>query len=119
MIWNENERRGRGGGGLRAAEELRPINIHKYRWLVVVAQKSGKINGAQETKGYMEVKGQEEDEQCGAGEISQPCENSQVAKFIGCENSQTWKFHTTSKTLCLLQHLQNREPKMMRKHNCK
>ena len=33
----------RGGGGLnrwlRAAEELSPINIHKYGWLVVVAQK--------------------------------------------------------------------------------
>ena len=45
VIWNENERRNGGGGGgglnrwLRAAEELSPINIHKYRWLVVVAQK--------------------------------------------------------------------------------
>ena len=39
---------GRGGLNrwLRAAEELSPINIHKYRWLGVVAQKSGKINGA-------------------------------------------------------------------------
>ena len=37
-----------------------------------MAQKSGKINGAQETKGCRQVKGQEEeDEQCGAGEISQ------------------------------------------------
>ena len=39
------ELRGGGGGGLglnrwlRVAEELSPINIHKYRWLVVVAQK--------------------------------------------------------------------------------
>ena len=42
-----------------------------------MAQKSGKINGAQETKGCREVKGQEEDEQC-VGKISQL-----VRKFIG------------------------------------
>ena len=40
------------------------------------SKKFGKINGAQETEGCREVKGQEEDEQCGAGEISQLCENS-------------------------------------------
>ena len=43
-----------------------------------MAQKSRKINGAQETKGYKEVKGQEEDEQC-ADRISQL-----VLKFAGC-----------------------------------
>ena len=33
-----------------AVEELIPINIHKCRWLVVVAQRIWKkINGAQET----------------------------------------------------------------------
>ena len=75
-------------------------------------KKTGKINGAQETEGCKEVRGQEEDEQCGIGEISIPCENSQVAKFCNlqnfssCENSQTWKFYTASKTPCLLQHLQ-------------
>ena len=39
---------------------------------MVAAQKIWKINGAQETKGCKEVKGQEEDEQCGAGKILQP-----------------------------------------------
>ena len=42
--------------------------------MVEAKKKSGKINGAQETKGCREMKGQEEDEQCGAAEISQPCE---------------------------------------------
>ena len=41
VIWNENKRKGGGSLNrwLRAAEELSLINIHKYRWLVVVAQK--------------------------------------------------------------------------------
>ena len=40
VIWNENERKEGGlNRWLRAFEELIPINIHKYRWLVVVAQK--------------------------------------------------------------------------------
>ena len=40
VIQNENERRGgRLNRWIRAAEELCPINIHKYRWLVVVAKK--------------------------------------------------------------------------------
>ena len=40
VIWNENERRGGGlNRWLRETEELSTINIHKYRWLVVVAQK--------------------------------------------------------------------------------
>ena len=45
VIWDENERKGGGGGGgglnrmLRVAEELSPINIHKYRWLVAMTQK--------------------------------------------------------------------------------
>ena len=61
-------------------------------------KKSGKINGAQEMEDCREVKGHEEDEQCGTGEISQSCEISEVAKFCNlrnftsCENSQTWKF---------------------------
>ena len=38
--------------------------------------------------------------------ISQPCEISQVAKI-----RKPGKFHTTSKSPCLLQHLQNRENK--------
>ena len=54
MIWNENERKIGGGGGgggrrlyrwFRAAEELILINIHKCRWLVVVAQKIWKKLG--------------------------------------------------------------------------
>ena len=39
VIWNENERMGGLSRWLRVAEELSQINIHKYRWLVVVAQK--------------------------------------------------------------------------------
>ena len=45
VIWNETGGGGGGGGGgglyrwLREAKELSPIDIHKYRWLVVVAQK--------------------------------------------------------------------------------
>ena len=41
VIWNEM-REGRWGGlnrWLRATKELSPINIHKYTWLMVVAQK--------------------------------------------------------------------------------
>ena len=34
------------------------------------SKNSEKINGAQETEGCREVKGHEEDEQCGVGEIS-------------------------------------------------
>ena len=43
VIWNEKERKGGEWGGLnrwlRASEDLSLINIHKYRCLVVVAQK--------------------------------------------------------------------------------
>ena len=35
-------------------------------------------------EGCREVKGREEDEQCGAGEILQPCKNSQTLKFQHC-----------------------------------
>ena len=94
------------------------------------SKKSGKINGAQETKSCREVKGQEEDEQCGAREISQQWENLQVAKFSNllakfrrlristtCEVSQVAKirkpgnFNTALKTHSLQQYLQKRKPK--------
>ena len=42
VIWNKRGGGGGGGGGLNRwfrATELSPINIHKYRWLVVMAQK--------------------------------------------------------------------------------
>ena len=92
-----------------------------------MAQKiSRKINGAQETEGCKEVKGNEGDEQCGVGEISQS-----VRKFSGCEISQLAKFHRLRKfanleIFTLLQKLsafyntyKNRKPKIMRKHTCK
>ena len=53
--------------------------------MVVAQKKIGKINGAQETKGCREVKGQEEDEQWADG-ISQL-----VLKFAGCGISQSAK----------------------------
>ena len=40
-------------------------------------------------EGCREVKGQEEDEKCGAGEISQPCEYSQVVKIRKLGNFYT------------------------------
>ena len=103
-IWNEKERKM--GEGLnrwfRAAEELIPINIHKCRWLVVVAQRIWKkINGGQETERCREVIGQDGDEQCDVGGISQPAKFRRFAKFCKPGN-----FHTASKAHCLLQHLQ-------------
>ena len=41
-----------------------------------------------------------------------------LAKIRRLQNFATWKFHTASKTPCLLQHYKNREQKIMRKHNC-
>ena len=46
------------------------------------SNKSRKINGAQETEGCREVKGQEEDEQCDVKEILQPCEHKIPTKIL-------------------------------------
>ena len=89
----------------RAIEELIPINIHKYRWLVVSGCGSKNLekknNGAHETEGCREVIGHEGDEHCGAGGILQPVKFHRFAKIRKPRN-----FHTASKAYCLLQHLQ-------------
>ena len=65
-------------------------------------KKNGKINGAQETKGCREVKGQEEDEQCACG-ISQPAKFLRLRKFTNLEISHYFKKSSPTATLAKIE----------------